>query len=147
MESARLVFLDGFAKVIPPAAIRALLVACETDDPRLCQGSTTVPPPLMCVQDWPVESGCGLAFCAVGLCGGFCPSDLRHDPEAVKRHATVGQVEEKFAEWCFEADKILGEPGACRWFLNYFDDTPRDDCLRNVALWCREALAEMGETV
>jgi hypothetical protein len=25
---------------------------------------------------------------------------------------------------CFETDNRLGEPAACRWFLNWFDDTP-----------------------
>ena len=39
-----------------------------------------------------------------------------------KRHS---QVEEFFAQVCFEVDKTLGEPAACRWFLNWFDDTPR----------------------
>ncbi len=33
-----------------------------SDDPRLTQGSTTTPP-LMCVQDWPVEAACVLGFC------------------------------------------------------------------------------------
>lgn len=36
------------------------------------------------------------------------------------------QVEEFFARVCFEADQRLGEPAGCRWFLNWFDDTPRD---------------------
>jgi hypothetical protein len=34
-------------------------------------------------------------------------------------------VEESFARACFEADQRLGEPAACRWFLDWFDDTPR----------------------
>jgi hypothetical protein len=39
---------------------------------------------------------------------------------------TVGEVEEFFARACFDADQRLGEPAACRWFLNWFDDTPRN---------------------
>lgn len=141
MTSAELVFKTAFAKLIPRESLLALAVACETDDPRLSQGSTCTPPPLMCVSEWPVEAGCGLAFCAVPLCGGFCPPDLRGDKEAVQRHARVGKVEEQFAEWCFDADRILGEPAACRLFLNWFDDTPRPEMLRDLGKWCREALA------
>jgi hypothetical protein len=32
---------------------------------------------------------------------------------------TVAEVEEFFARVCFEADQVLGEPAACRWFLNW----------------------------
>jgi hypothetical protein len=38
---------------------------------------------------------------------------------------TVAEVEEFFARICFETDQALGEPAACRWFLNWFDETPR----------------------
>ena len=40
---------------------------------------------------------------------------------------TVADVEEFFARVCFEADQALGEPAACRWFLNWFDETPRQE--------------------
>lgn len=87
------------------------------DDPRLTQGSTTTPPPLMAVQDWPVEAACALGFC------GWQGEDLE----------SVGQVEEFFARACFEADQKLGEPAACRWFLNWFDDTPRTQMRKELA--------------
>jgi hypothetical protein len=131
-ESWRIVFRDGFAPILPTAGLRALAEALRTDDCRLAQGCTTTPPPLMCVERWPVEAGCGLAFCGVFECGGFCPSDQRADPKAVERHATVGAVEERFATYCFEADQRLGEPAACRLFLNWFDDTPRDEMRREL---------------
>ena len=54
--------------------------------------------------------------------------------------ATVGQCEEFFAKCCFEADQSLGEPAACRHFLNWFDDTPRDEMRR-------ELLAEVELTL
>jgi hypothetical protein len=110
MESWRLVWRQGFAPVLSTAGLEALREALVLDDPRLMQGSTTCPPPLICVQDWPVEGACALGFC------GWQGDGL----------ATVGQVEEFFAQACFEADARLGEPAACRWFLNWFDDTPRD---------------------
>lgn len=109
MESWRLVWRDGFVPVISRGALERLREALKADDPRLTQGSTTTPPPLMCVQDWPVEAACALGFC------GWQGEGLE----------TVGQVEEFFAKLCFEADQRLGEPAACRWFLNWFDDTPR----------------------
>ena len=109
MESWRLVWRDGFVPVLSTAGLESLRDALRGDDPRLTQGSTTTPPPLMCVQDWPVEAACALGFC------GWQGDELR----------TVGQVEEFFALACLEADTLLGEPGACRWFLDWFDDSPR----------------------
>jgi hypothetical protein len=109
MERWREVWRGGFAMVLPTDALEALAVALRDDDPKLTQGNTTTPPPLMCVQDWPVEAACALGYC------GWQGEDLE----------TVGQVEEFFARLCFEADQRLGEPAACRWFLNWFDDTPR----------------------
>src|ERR1041385_7183122 len=106
MESWRLVWRDGFVPVLSTAGLEALRDALRGDDPRLTQGSTTTPPPLMCVQDWPVEAACALGFC------GWQGDELE----------SVGQVEEHFAKCCFEADQRLGEAAACRWFLNWFDD-------------------------
>lgn len=120
MESWKLVWRDGFAPALSTKALEALREALQKDDPRLTQGSTTTPPPLMCVQDWPVEAACALGFC------GWQGEDLE----------TVGQVEEFFARLCFEADQRIGEPAGCRHFLNWFDDTPRGEM-------CRELLAEV----
>lgn len=110
MESWRKVWRDGFLPQFSPEQRAALKQALETDDPRLLQGATTQPPPLMCVQDWTCEGGCAVSFCAMP--------------------GTVGEVEEFFAAKCFQADQLLGEPAACRWFLNWFDDTPRDKMRR-----------------
>jgi hypothetical protein len=110
MESWRLVWREGFAPVLSIRALEALWQALRSDDIALIQGSTTTPPPLMCVADWPVE-----AADAIGL-SGWLGEGLE----------TVGEVEEYFARSCFEADQRLGEPAGCRWFLNWFDDTPRE---------------------
>jgi hypothetical protein len=109
MESWRLTWRDGFAKVLPTQGLEALRDALRDDDNRLIQEATTTPPPLMCVQDWPCE-----AACALGICG-WLGNGL----------STVGEVEEFFAKACFDCDQLIGEPAACRWFLNWFDDTPR----------------------
>ena len=116
MESWRTVWRNGFVPALTLEGLEALREALATDDPRITQGSTTTPPPLMCVQDWPIE-GC----CAVGFCGW-----------QGEHLDTVGEVEEFFARCCFEADKRLGEAAACRWFLNWFDDTPRDEMRLNL---------------
>jgi hypothetical protein len=126
MESWRQVWRDGFVPVISTSGLESLRDALRSDDPRLTQGSTTTPPPLMCVQDWPVEAACALGYC------GWQGDELE----------TVGQVEEFFARMCFEADQRLGEPAACRWFLNWFDDTPRDQMRRELLAEVERALAE-----
>jgi hypothetical protein len=71
--------------------------------------------------DWPAEGACALGYCAWR--GDGCE--------------TVEEVEESIARACFEADCRLGEPAACRWFLNWYDEAPRD-VLR------RELIAEVG---
>ena len=121
-----MVWRDGFAPVLSTTGLLSLRDALRVDDPRLVQGATTTPPPLLCVQDWPVE-----ACCALGYCG------WQGD-----RMDTVGEVEEFFAKCCFEADARLGEPAACRWFLNWFDDTPRADMRRDLLAEVELALAD-----
>lgn len=119
METWRQVWRDGFVPIIPLDSLKFLRDAVARDDSRLTQGSTTTPPPLMCVADWPVEAACALGYCGVNEFGGFGT-------------AKVGQVEEIFAKLCFQADQRLGEPAACRHFLNWFDDTPRDEMRREM---------------
>jgi hypothetical protein len=119
LESWRLVWRSGFAPILPIDGLKALATALLTDDKRLVQGSTTTPPPLMCVQDWPVEAGDCFGYISAVTHGGFGV-------------ATVGECEEFFAKCCYEADQALGEPAACRWFLNWYDDTPRDTMRREL---------------
>ena len=111
MESWRKVWRDGLAPLISTEGLEALRTALAKDDARLLQGATTTPPPLQCVQDWPVEAACALGYC------GWQGEGLE----------SVAEVEEYFARLCFEVDQRLGEPAACRWFLNWFDETPRDE--------------------
>lgn len=116
MESWRTVWREGFAPVLPTRCLEALRVGLESDDPRLVQRCTITPPPLMCVQDWPVEAADAIAY------AGWQGEGL----------VTVGEVQEFFARACFEADQRLKEAAACRWFLNWFDDTPRDELRREL---------------
>jgi hypothetical protein len=83
----------------------------------------------MCVLDWPIEGCCALGYCAWqgdGL-------------------TTVGEVEEYFARCCYEADCRLGEPAACRWFLNWFDDVSREEMRRELLAEVELALSMRPE--
>jgi hypothetical protein len=126
MESWRKAWRDGLAPQLSTAGLEALRKALQNDDPRLLQGATTSPPPLQCVQDWPVEAACGLGYC------GWQGDGLE----------TVAQVEEFFARSCFEADQLLGEPAGCRWFLNWFDETPREEMRRLLGAEVARTLAQ-----
>jgi hypothetical protein len=114
MESWRKVWREGVAPLLSTRGLQSLRHALETDDARLMQGATTSPPPLECVQDWPVEAACVLGYC------GWQGDGLK----------SVAEVEEFFARVCFEVDRRLGEPAACRWFLNWFDEAPREEVRR-----------------
>jgi hypothetical protein len=124
MEAWRKVWREGVAPQLSTAGLEALRLALTTDDQRLLQGATTTPPPLQCVQEWAVEAACAVGFC------GWQGDGLE----------TVAEVEEFFARVCFEADQALGEPASCRWFLNWFDETPREEMRRQL-------LAEVGRTL
>ncbi len=126
MESWRKVWRDGLAPVLSMAGLKALRKALAKDDGRLTQGSTTTPPPLQCVLDWPCEGACVVGY------AGWQGDGLE----------TVGEVEEYFARCCFEADNRLGEPAAVRYFLNWFDDAPRDDARRLLLAEVDRSLAE-----
>jgi hypothetical protein len=126
MESWRKVWREGLVPLLSTAGLEALRRGLADDDARLLQGSTTTPPPLQCVQDWPVEAACALGYC------GWQGEGLE----------TVAEVEEFFARMCFEIDQRLGEPAGCRWFLNWFDETPRDDMRRELLAEVNRALAQ-----
>jgi hypothetical protein len=126
MESWRKVWRDGVEPLLSMEGLQALKQGLVSDDSRLMQGATTTPPPLMCVQDWPVEAACALGYC------GWVGDGLE----------TVGEVEEFFARMCFEIDQRLGEPAGCRWFLNWYDETPRDEMRSALLAEVERALAQ-----
>jgi hypothetical protein len=97
-----------FAKVLPTAGLEALAVALRDDDPALIQRLTALPTPYVGTRDWPCEGGCAISYT-------FWKAGAE----------TVGEVEQKFADACYQVDQSLGEPAGCRWFLNAFDETPR----------------------
>jgi hypothetical protein len=129
MESWRLVLRDGFLPLWSTDALRRGLAALEANDPFLTQGTTTTPPPLMCVADWKLEACDLIAYCSI------------EDP----KEATVGEAEEGFAKACYEADQRLGEPAACRWLLNWYDDNDRTKVFVDCAAEFRNEIANRVE--
>jgi hypothetical protein len=125
VENWRRVWRDGFAPCLSDAGLRALLAGLESDDPRLVQGATTMPPPMWAGKDWPVESACATGYC------GWRGDGLE----------TVAEVEEFFARLCFNVDQRLGEPAGCRHWLNWWDESPRDHVFREMLSEVRIALA------
>ena len=121
MESWRKVWRNGFAPQLSIPALIALEAGLKGDDPRIIQGATSCPPALLCVKDWTIEGADLLGF-ALWFGKGL---------------ETVGELETEWAELCFNADQLIQETAGCRWFLNWFDDTPRD-------VMRREMLAEVA---
>jgi hypothetical protein len=126
MEPWRTVWRQGLARRLSSKGLRSLARALASDDPRLLQGVTTMPPPLQCVRSWPVEAACALGYCA------WQGDGLE----------TVAEVEEYFARLCFEAERVLGEPAACRWFVSWYDEAPRAEMCRELLEEVRRVLAE-----
>jgi hypothetical protein len=116
MESWRKVLREGFFPLVSTLALKATLDALKKDDPRLLQGATLQPPPLQCMQDWPVEAACLVCY------GGWQGDGLE----------LVGETEEYFTRMCFEIDNRVGEPGGCRWLLNAYDEWSRNEMRTNL---------------
>ena len=116
MEQWRRVWRDGVAPHLSPAGLHALQNALLCNDSRLMQGATSFPPPV----DGLGECEVGRA-CAIGYCG--------WQGEGLSR---VDELDEYFARICDEADLAFQEPAACRFFLNWFDETPRAEMRREL---------------
>ena len=117
----------GLVPQLTRAGLEGLARALEADLPSLLTGATTSPPPLQCVRDWPVEGCCPLCY---ALLDGNRPE-----------YVSVGPLEERFAQACWNADERLGWPGGIRAFLNYIDETPREQMRQELLAEVRRALA------
>ena len=126
LESWRKVWRDGVAPLLSVDALEALREGLERDDIHLTQGVTTRP----LVDNGNGEEQCQGA-CVLGYCG--------WQGEGLD---TIGRVEEFFARMCFEIDKSLGEPAGCRWFLNWWDESPRDEVRRELLAEVHLSLAD-----
>ena len=124
MESWRNIWRNGFAPSLSTTGLVEMRKALKADDDRILQGASTVPLALPPHRGNRPRGACALSYC------GWRGEDLR----------TVGEVENYLADLCAEADERLGEPAACRDFLNWYDDTPR-------AGMRRDLLAEVERTL
>lgn len=124
-EAWQIAWRSGIAPNLSTEGLLRLRSALENDDRALLQGTATFPPPLEALKAQPVEGACAVSYC------GWQGDDL----------GTVGEVEAFFARVCFETDRRLGEPAGCRWFLNWFDETPRDEMRRLLLAEVKETLA------
>ena len=110
------VWRNGLVPLLSTAGLEALRHAMACDDARLIQQATCSPPPSEVFQEEAVEGACALGFC------GWQGDGLD----------TVGEVESFYVRTCQAADEALGEPAACRHFLNWFDETPRQEMRRQL---------------
>jgi hypothetical protein len=124
MEMWKKVWRDGLAPLLSATELEALHHGLARDDRRLIQRSTCCPPPSEVFHEEAVEGACALGYCGW----------------QADRLATVGQVEQFFIETCVAADERLGEPAACRHFLNWFDETPRPEMRRGLLAEVNRAL-------
>ena len=114
----------GIVPQLSMHGLEALRRALLTDDKRLLQGATCSPPPLHCVSDWLVEGADAISFTLWQGDG----------------YGTVGQLEERFASVCCRASNDLGEPAAIRYFLNWWDESPREKARQQLLIECDLAL-------
>ena len=127
MEHWQRIWRNGLAPRLPRRGLEALRTALASDDQRLLQGRTMTPPPLVGLRDAAVEAACALGYC--GWHGAGC--------------TTVGALEAYFDELCTAADALLGEPAACRHFLDWFDATPRSAMRRQLLVEVERTLNEV----
>jgi hypothetical protein len=122
------IWRDGISPNLPTTGLEKLLLALKTDDPGLIQGSTTKPEPLMINESEDCHGACPIGFCGWG--------DGRD---------LVGEVEEFFAKVCWESDQLTGQPADIRFFLNWADDTPRAEFIRELLPEVERVLAARAE--
>jgi hypothetical protein len=114
MENWRKVWRDGLGVRMSSTGLEALRLALLHDDARLIQKASTCPPPVETFVGEKVEAACAIGFC------GWMGEGLK----------TVAEVDAFFGAACLAADESLGQPAACRFFLNWFDETPRSEMRR-----------------
>lgn len=115
MESWEHVFRHGLSPSLTLEGLQALAHAIEADDEHLIQGATTEPPALNCTRDW-FPNGC----CAVAYA-------VWKGSDASAESVNLEYIEEGFAEASYQCGKRLNESSSVRYFLNWYDQTPRNE--------------------
>jgi len=126
----RIVFEEGFAPQFSTETLILFQYALEENSDKIVQGSTTVPFPMLCLHDWPISGADAI---------GSLVWQQQYDwAEGI----TVGDVEEGFARACFECDKAMNEPAACRYFINWFDEGNRGEVFAELSKWIDDIITE-----
>lgn len=125
IEKWRKVWRQSISKRLGTRALLVLEAALKIDDPRLIQGAISSPAPLDSLRDCQVKGTCLIGFCGWQAEG----------------RETVGEVESYFHAICDACEADSQEPAICRYFLNWFDDCPRDEMRREMLAEVRLALA------
>jgi hypothetical protein len=124
LEPWRRVFRHGIAPQLPLEALEALRQGLVRFDPRLRPGGTVGSGP------WaPVSTACAIGF------AGWKGLAL----------ATPEAIEDFFNEVCARADVILEQPGACRHFIRWFDESRREFAFPLLLAEVNRAIAERTE--
>ena len=127
METWQKVWREGIAPQLSTRGLQSLRSALNRDDARLLQGRTVAPPRGQ--HDQAVHG-----TCAIGWCGWHGEGK-----------ATIPDLEQYFADVCFESGIALGDPSASRWFLNWFDGAPREEVRQQMLREVEQALTERAD--
>jgi hypothetical protein len=119
------VWRTGIAPLASPDGLAALEKALVIDDRRLLQGVTSAPSFLNLPSARPICGACALAWL------GWHGDGLR----------TTSDIERYFHQLCDAVDAALNEAAATRFFLNWYDSTPRDEMRRLLLAEVRLELA------
>jgi hypothetical protein len=119
-------------KELSAQQLEFLKKALDDDDPRLLQGSTCYPPELL-GSDIMGKLECEGA-CLIGYAG--WKSGIR----------TIEGVSEFFRKICNAIDSQFNEPAYCRYLLNWYDESPRDEMRRDVLAEIAIVLSARGES-
>lgn len=109
--SWRRVWREGIAPLLIDDELETLALGLEVDTPMLIQGACALPRPMSDVNESTIIG-------VDALCYGAWQTG---------RLATNLDADDYFARTCHAIDELLGEPAGCRWFLNWYDETPRDE--------------------
>lgn len=116
MERWREVWREAIVPLLSTNSLVALRWGIMNNDHRLIRGTTVYPIPVSSNADETPVSACAIGYC------GWQGEGLN----------TVAEVEEFFARMCIEIDTRMNEPAGCRWWLNWFDSTPKEEVWREM---------------
>lgn len=109
MEPWRNIWRTGIAPLLSSSSLLAIQHALEDDDPHLAQGCIVFPKPVPSCWDLPPLALGLFAYCGM-------------EGEGL---STIFEVSDFHDRLMIAVDQRLGDPGATREFLNWFDGVPR----------------------